>query len=278
MIRFGKRQPVSQGERQPALGAPGRWYVAPALRVNALTAAIGRGAVLCASVLVVAGCGSPPRQDANEPEGEFPVKIVEAKFLQQQKLAKDSRLEIEVRNTGEETIPDANVTIDGFDRLLRNPANPEETDPTVADPKRPVFVVDRSPIEFTRDALPAQQESLVDREINPPYGRETAYVNTYSLGPLEPGATAVFRWDVSAVHAGPYEIAWEVNAGLDGKAEAVTGGGDAPEGVFRGTISDEAPSATVDEDDGETIAIEGGRRIPDNRGVIRNTDERGGGN
>lgn len=210
---------------------------------------------------MAAGCGNTPRQDADEPAGEYPVKVLEASFPKRQQLAKDSRLTIEVRNTGEETIPVVNVQVDGFNRLLRDPGNPSQTDPSVADPVRPVFVVEQAPVEFLRNRSPANQ-SLVDREVNPPYGKGSAYVGTYPLGELPPGETARFRWDVSAVEPGPYEITWRVDAGLDGRAVAVReDGGGVPRGKFTGKIDSDAPFARVDEDDGETI-LRSDRRRP----------------
>lgn len=235
-----------------------------ALRVPVATVASRRGALLMGAAVLVAGCGSMPAQDEDEPVGEFRVDVARASFPEQQKLAKDSQLEIAVENAGEETVPNINVTLGGFDRKERDPLNPNQTDPSLADPSRPVFVVDKSPIEFLRDR--SGPKSLVDREVNPPEGRDTAYVNTYSLGPLEEGDTAVFRWNVSAVEAGPYRLTYEVNAGLDGKALAVTEDGEQPTGTFSGTIEDAPPAARV-ADDGETIVTEDGRRIEDQRGV-----------
>jgi hypothetical protein len=231
------------------------------------TAALGRGALLCGMVLLVAGCGAQPSQDEDEPEGEFPVRVEEVSFPKKQKLAKDSRLTIEVRNVGDETISDISVTLDGFSKKLEDPYDPGEVDPNVADPSRPVFVVDQSPVEFLRSRVPVDQ-SLVDREVNPPYGRETAYVNTYSLGELAPKDTALFRWDVSAVEAGPYKLEYTVNVGLDGVAEAVSEGGEPLEGDISGVISDRSPAARVLSSDGETIVTRDGRRIENQRGVI----------
>jgi hypothetical protein len=87
-----------------------------------------------------------------------------------------------------------------------------------------------------------------------PRGCETAYVNTWACGPLRPGREKTFKWSVTAVRAGPYKVAWEVAAGLDGNARAVSaGGGDrAPRGSFSGTVSDEAPDVRVAED-GKTV-------------------------
>lgn len=223
--------------------------------------------MLLAAGLAAAGCGAEPMQDADEPEGTFPLQVIRAQFPQQQSLARDSRLEIEVRNVGSEPVPNINVTIDGFDRKELDPANPARTDPSAADPERPVFVVDKSPVEFLRNRFPVDQ-SLVDREVNPTYGRQTAYVDTYSLGELAPGETALFRWDVSAVDAGDYRIDYEINAGMDGNAEAIGADGQQPAGSFAGTIEAKPPTARV-APDGRTIVSSDGRRNEDNRGVIR---------
>ena len=75
-----------------------------------------------------------------------------------------------------------------------------------------------------------------------PEGGETAYVGTWALGPLKPGEQKTFRWEVTAVRAGPYEITYEVAAGLDGKAKAVGAGGEAPEGRIAGTTPTGRPT------------------------------------
>ena len=254
----------------PALARtlPTPWYVPRALGAEVATA-WRRGALLCGATLLLAGCGAEAAQDENEPEGEFPVRVDEATFPERQTLAKDSRLTIELRNVGDRTIPNINVTVHGFDRKLRNPEDPSEVDPELADPSRPVFVVDQSPVEFLRDRAPEDQ-SLVDQEVNPPAGTErrgSVYVDTYSLGELPPDERAVFRWDVSAVEPGPFKLTYEVNAGLDGKAEAVSEGGEPLTGSFEGVIADTPPEARVSAADGETIITEGGRRIENQRGV-----------
>jgi hypothetical protein len=241
-----------------------------ALRAEVAIAALRRGALLCGVALLVAGCGmNKPTQDANEPSGEFPVRV-EASFPEEQKLAQDSRLEIEVENVGDGVIPNANVHVEGFSKLLRDPSDPARIDPQQADPERPIFVINKSPIEFERDRSPVNQ-SLVDREIDPPSGKRTAYVSTYSLGELAPGDTAVFRWNLSAIDPGPYKLSYEVNAGLDGRAKAVDEDGERPTGEFAGVIQDSSPAARV-AGDGETVVTSDGRRIEDQRGIPRSDD------
>jgi hypothetical protein len=73
---------------------------------------IGPAVALCiAFSLGLAACGGGERQDENEVEGEFPVEIVSADFPASQSLAETSDLVLEVRNAGDETIPDLAVTV-----------------------------------------------------------------------------------------------------------------------------------------------------------------------
>jgi hypothetical protein len=190
---------------------------------------------------VVAGCGGGERQDENEPEGDFPVEVVSAEFPEDQKLAKRSALVVTLRNAGQETIPNIAMTVEGFDE--------DKDDPELADPSRPVFAINGVQVEIA--GFPEAKDAA-------PRGCDTAFVNTWACGPLEPGAQRTFRWSVTAVRAGDFEVSWRVAAGLDGKAKAVApGGGPAPRGQFSGSISDEAPEVRVG-DDGRSI-VEGTR-------------------
>jgi hypothetical protein len=191
-------------------------------------------ATLC--LLAVAGCGGGERQDENEPEGNFPVEVVQAKFPEKQKLAKSSDLVLTVRNAGDKTIPNIAMTVNGLDE--------QKNDPDLADPTRPVFAVNGVQVKIAR--FPEAKDAS-------PRGCDTAYVNTWACGPLGPKEERTFRWSVTAVRAGDFKIDWRVAAGLDGKAKAVAvGGGPAPRGQFSGTISDAAPDVRV-ADDGHTI-------------------------
>jgi hypothetical protein len=192
--------------------------------------------VVALCLVAVAGCGGGERQDENEPEGNFPVEVVRATFPEQQKLAKSSDMIVTVRNAGRETIPNIAVTVNGFDR--------RKNDPDLADPSRPVFAINGVQVEIA--GFPEAKDAS-------PRGCDTAYVNTWACGPLRPNQQKTFRWSVTAVQAGDFDINWRVAAGLDGKAKAVAaGGGPAPRGQFSGTISDEAPDVRV-ADDGKTI-------------------------
>ena len=175
-----------------------------------------------ACVVFVAGCGGGgERQDADEQSGDYKVQVVEAKFPDHQSLAKRSTMTITVKNVDSKTIPNVAVTVKSFDQT--------KNDPTLSDPRRPQFIVNRGPA-----------------------GGDTAYVGTSALGPLKPGETKTFKWDVTAVVAGKYSLKYAVAAGLDGKARAILAGGGTPKGIFTGTISNKAPAAKV-ADDGKTV-------------------------
>lgn len=216
-------------------------------------------ALACLAAVAVTGCGKGgenKRQDEDERAGDYPVEVTSATFPADQKLAKRTKMVIEVRNAGERTIPNVSVvvkcrgesggsggspggTAGGFDYVSPHEGN--------ADRIRPQFVINEVP---TRTARPDARQVELD-----PLERPSAYVNTYPLGKLRQGETVEFRWDVTAVRAGPYEVCWRVAAGLDGKAKAVASGGSEITGEFRGTVSNEAPPARVGED-GETVINE----------------------
>jgi hypothetical protein len=236
---------VPRGNRAARLrlGRKVPWYVPQALRERPGPKRRGADAaraatVVCAGALAFSACGGGTRQDENEPKGKFEVQVVRASFPEKQKLAKRSILEIAVKNVDTKKIPNIAVTLHGFDR--RKP------DPELADPARPVFVINGRRKSF--GGIPDAQEAG-------PEGGQTAYVDTWTLGPMKAGETKVFQWDVTAVQAGPYRLTYSVSAGLDGKAKAVLASGDRPEGIFAGKINGEAPKTKVAED-GKTVVSE----------------------
>jgi hypothetical protein len=194
-----------------------------------------RSAIGCAVVvLALGGCGGTKTQDENEPEGNFPLEVVNASFPGDQKLAKRSDLRITVRNAGSETVPNVAVTVDGLTERRDNP--------DLADPERPIFVING--VQTDIGGLPEAKEAA-------PRGCETAYVNTWACGPLRPGRERTFHWSVTAVEARDYKVSYRVAAGLDGKARAIPSSGRLT-GTFAGKVSDEAPDTRV-ADDGKTI-------------------------
>ncbi len=226
----------------------------------ALTLIVG---ALVAAACGSATCGGPCGQGApaNEPKGNYPVDVLQASFPTNQHLAKDSTMAIVVRNAGSKTIPQISVTVKcgsslggTFDTVQDQSDVPP--DQQSADPSRPQFVVKTIPI-IDAQSVPssAEAKSTVRPQLDPsPEERTSAYVDTYPLGPLPPGQTANFRWNVSAVKAGSFQLCWRVNAGYVGRAFAVASA-NSPlpiNGTFNGTVSDTAPKADIGPD-GTTV-------------------------
>ena len=195
--------------------------------------------VAVAGLFLVAGCGGE-RGDENEPSGDFAVEVVDATFPEQQKLAQSSNLVITLRNAGDETIPNLGVSVEGFDYQ-------KDDDPALADRSRPVFASNGKPVQI--GGFPEATDGG-------PRGCDSAYLNVWACGPLAPGREKEFRWSVTAVKAGDFDVRWRVFAGLHGKARAVLAGGDeAPSGSFSGEISRRAPQARIAAD-GRTVITE----------------------
>jgi hypothetical protein len=183
-----------------------------------------RWIALACSAALVAGCGGgeSERQDADEPSGTWRVDVVEAEFPRSQRLAEPETMRIRVRNEEDRAIPNVAVTVDSFSQRSEQPG--------LADPNRPVWIIDDGP-----------------------RGGTTAYTNTWALGRVAPGQTKTFEWEVTPVESGTHRISYRVAAGLDGKAKARLDGGDQPEGTFTVRISDEPSQARVDPESGDVI-------------------------
>ncbi len=91
---------------------------------------LGVGLVFAFCIVGLAACGGGERQNANEPEGDFPVQITGAEFPTRQTLARRTNLVLTVENTGDQTIPDLAVTI----YTVANPEDNVEADAAAADP------------------------------------------------------------------------------------------------------------------------------------------------
>ena len=211
------------------------WYRRHALRARRSAIAV------CLGTCLFAACGGGnARQDENERAGNFELEVVDASFPAKQKLAKKSNLVIEVRNSGSATAPNVAVTVKGLTERRDNS--------DLADPERPTFVINGRPVNIG---------GVPDSKDDAPLGCDTAYVSTWACGPLKAGESRKFKFSVTAVEAGDYDIEYSVAAGLDGKAKAVPASGTELSGNFSGKISD-APPATRVADDGHTI-VEGTR-------------------
>lgn len=200
--------------------------------------------VVSAAVLaaLVSGCGGSA-QNAGEAKASYPVKIVQASFPAIQAIAHNTKLVLKVRNTGTQTMPNVAVTLDSFSYVSSYPG--------LSANQRPVWIVDKGP-----GAIPKRPVQSVT--VDQPGGGQTAYVNTWALGPLAPGSTKTFIWRVTPVKSGVHSIGFVVAAGLNGNARAhvsrsgtLEGARGLPIGRFRVAIAGRPPQRYVNPETGK---------------------------
>jgi hypothetical protein len=198
---------------------------------------------LCSALALTACGGGGERQDENERGGKYPIEITSASFPTRQRLAETSDLKLGVRNTGDKALPALAVTISIAGKAgeaALQPFSVRSTQPGLAIPDRPVWVLEN---DYPR--LAGETGSA---------GAQTANEKTFDFGPLEPGETTEAVWRVTPVKAGTYTLTYRVDAGLYGKAVAVTEDGTDPAGSFVVEISDVPPQTRVN-DAGQVVEI-----------------------
>ncbi len=226
---------------------------------------VGIGLAVALVSAGVVSCGGE-RQDANEPEGNFPVQVVNANFPSKQKLAENTNLTLSVANAGDKTIPDLAITIFTTSDATTSESASSATGTTttaegspdslptaqgsfsvrreqqgLANPFRPVWILEEG---FPK--LAGQTASA---------GAEAAQTDTFSFGSLDPNDTREMVWNVTPVQGGTYTVHYRVAAGLQGKAKAVTADGSVPEGEFVVRISTAPPQTRVN-NAGKVVPIE----------------------
>jgi hypothetical protein len=240
------RTGVRPGEPVPkALRA---WYVAPALRAWR-TRSYGIIAGVTAA-LALAACGSGARQDAKEPKGKFKVDVNATSFPASQTLSQHTHMTIAVRNAGKRMIPDVAITICNITCAYPAPKgagtsaqafSADLSQQYLANPSRPIWIVDQGPGTCGYSCHNGGAGAAV-----------TAYSNTWALGPLRPGKTAQFSWKLTAVSPGRHVVAWQVAAGLNGRAKAILSDGSRPQGTFAVQISS-APQQSYVNNNGQIV-------------------------
>lgn len=192
----------------------------------------------CAALLV-SGCGGGKRADAGEPEHTYEIEVTDATFPPKQAVSRQTFMRLKVVNADTRTIPNIAVKVDSFYYA--------STYPNLAANKRPIWVVEQGP-----GAIPGRP--VQSQAISPPGGGQTAYVNTWALGPLAPGHTATFLWKVVPVKAGYHRVHIEVLAGLGGKAKATLPNGTPLRARFGVHIAPAPPATHVDPNTGKVTA------------------------
>jgi hypothetical protein len=208
-----------------------------ALALPPRTALAGAAAVVLLAGAV--GCGGGSRQDSAEASGTFQMEIVRASFPAKQSVARPTQLEVRVRNSGSHTVPNVAVSLDSLNFI--------STAPEVAANKRPVWAIERGPGAIA--AAPVETQ-----EVSQPGGAQTAYVNTWALGPLAAGATQTFVWKVVPLKPGRHTVHVAVAAGLAGKAKAALASGGAVVRSLSVDIAGAPPTTHVDPATGKIVA------------------------
>lgn len=178
--------------------------------------------------LALAACGSTVRASrtiqASSP-ASYRLQVTAARFPAHQRLAAPTSLLIGVRNLGSVALPDVSVTITNprygtavqpFGTYLRMAG--------VEGHSRAVWVVDRppGPCQFSCRA-------------GGPGGAVTPETHTWSLGRLVPGSTAQFKWRLTPVAPGNFQVHYVVTP--DYKSLVGAGRSNAPSGTFDVRIS-----------------------------------------
>lgn len=194
---------------------------------------------LCGAALglLASGCGEAQR-DASEASGTYTVEVAGARFPAKQAIAHDTELELAVKNVGAKTMPDVAVTLDSLSY--------ESEYPNLAARERPIWIVNQGP-------GPIASPPVETQTVNQPGGGDTAFVHTWALGPLAPGAVKVFVWHVTPVKAGVQTVHYRVSAGLDGKAQARLADGQLPAGRFTVQIAPRPPATHVNPETGRVV-------------------------
>jgi len=196
--------------------------------------------VLMLGGLLAAGCGESS-QDANESEAEYSLQVLRARFHHIQAVARPTSFELLVHNPGSTTVPNVVVTIDSF--YYRSDY------PQLADPNRPVWIVDRGP-----GATPTAPVESVG--IQSPGGYTTATATVWAAGPLKAGETRNFVWRLTPVRPGIHRVAYSVAPGLHGKATVLPRYAHATHGTFKVLVASQPPITHVNP---ETGVVEVGR-------------------
>ncbi len=229
------------------------WYVPRALGESAKSAATpwshrpARGLLGTLALFVAAtalsACGGGQRQDVTEPVGNFPVQVTQAKFPARQQLSETTDLQLAIKNAGDKTVPDLAITI--FTGTGPHPSadgsfNARIDDPALANPSRPVWILEN---DYPKILVPGVSLNKLDSQ--PTAGAAAAQTDTFQFGPLAPGDEKAIDWRVTPAKSGTYTVQYQVAAGLQGNAKAVTNDGAPVKGQFTVTISSKPPQTCV---------------------------------
>jgi hypothetical protein len=197
------------------------WYVGAALEGSVLRSRSLTPLLVVGVAALIAGCGGGTQAE-DEPAGTYQVEITRAEFPKRQHIGAKEEFALTVRNTGDQAVPVVSVSVDGF-------VSPS-AQTGLSDRSRPVWVVDDGPL-----------------------GGDSAYVETWTLGRLDRGASRTFTWRVVPVVAGDRTVRYRVSAGLHGEAKATLADDAAPEGTIDVSVAQAPATTRVDPESGDVL-------------------------
>ncbi|MDO8209414.1 hypothetical protein [Conexibacter sp. CPCC 206217] len=183
----------------------------------------GAPAVLAAVALTFAGCGGGERQDHGDTAGTYSVELVRDSFPRVQHLADQTEMLISIKNTSGRRIPNVAATIEAAGEGTQAAAfGTLDQQVGLSSRSRPIWIVDDGP-----------------------YSGDTAYANTWALGPMPAGAERDFVWRVTAIRSGRFRLTYRLAGSLPGAARLEQPGGRPVAGSFDVEISRAPAQARV---------------------------------
>lgn len=170
------------------------------------------GLALLAATAGLTACGGDRAEVKDATDGRPFAVSARATFAKEQRLANVEELKITVKNEDTRALPDVAVVLQGLNRTIPVPDNGAGR---VADPRRPIWVLDA-----------------------PPAGGTTAYVGTWALGTLAAGASKTFTWQLTPTVAGRHDLKWRVVGAIDQNGAVRAAGGGAKDGAFDVDVAD----------------------------------------
>jgi uncharacterized membrane protein YgcG len=209
-------------------------------RGKSAAAKVGGGLLTLVIATGLAACGGGQRQDATEPNGKFPVKVTQASFPTHQRISERNDLVLGVENAGKKALPDLAITIYTGETKAQEPFDVLLDQSNLANPSRPVWILENGYPKVLGKGV-----TVANANHAPTGGATAAQTDTFQFGRLKPGQSRRMLWRVTPAKAGTYTVHYEVAAGLQGNAKAVTPGGAPVKGEFVVTISSKPPQTCV---------------------------------
>ena len=217
---------------RPTGGPPsGPCYVRAAVPSRRATLR-GATAAVAAVALALAGCGGG---SAPKPEASATYTVdTHAAFPARQSLAERVELRLTVRNADTRTIPNVAATIEaggGPDGTAVQAFGATLTGADLSSHSRPVWIVDAGPI-----------------------GGDTAFANTWALGPIRPNRARTFVWRVVPVRAGSYTIRYRLTGSTTGRSQLRERNGDDASGALTVYVTSKPPTVRITAD-GRVVSV-----------------------